>query len=253
MALVLIRPANKAAIRLYKDKPVPGVSTIEHNGNDYPWGNGKQIYAAASGRVSLIRWSASTRTNNRQGGYGNYLILDHGNGYSTLYAHLPATAMLVSLGQEVKQGDLIAWMGDTGNAAGVHLHFEVRYRGSIVDPNQFFGSSTASGTTKPLEPQLTPEQARMLTAIYDAIFNGGPSMQDGAKSVSQSLAEISATVNKNVLRDTDGDGANQEISQIQDNADTNSMVRQLLSRAPGSSAPLDYAAIGQAVRNAVFK
>lgn len=130
-----------------------------------------------------------------------------------------------------------------------YLGWATNYSGGTVDLTAF-----ASLNPTPLEDDLTNEQARMLQAIYDAMFNGGPSMKDQRKSVSQSLAEISATVNKNVLRDTNGDGINEEISQIQDNADTNSLVRQLISRGPaGSSAPIDYVAIGAAVRNAIIK
>jgi len=149
-AFTIIRPANKEPGRVYMDKAVPGVSTIPHNGNDYGWGSGRQIYAAADGTVQFVRWSSTTKTNNRSGGYGNYIIIDHGDAYATLYAHLPNTRPLVSVGDRVSSGEIIAWMGNTGNASGVHLHFEVRYRGNIVDPNLFLASnSTASSSSTP--------------------------------------------------------------------------------------------------------
>lgn len=150
-------------------------------------------------------------------------------------------------------------VSNLGTALGT-IHFTdyhlPLYRGwSMRHGSDTLAASALAGfDLNPLEPEMTPEQSRMLTAIYDAMFNGGPSMKDGNKSVSQSLAEISATVNKNVLRDINGDGVNEEISQIQDNADTNSLVRQLISRGPaGTSAPIDYVAIGAAVRNAIIK
>ncbi|MFC5930940.1 M23 family metallopeptidase [Cryobacterium melibiosiphilum] len=139
----LIRPANKEPGRRYGDRPVSGVSTIRHLGNDYGWGSGYQIYAAAAGVVQFVRWSASTLTNNRSGGYGNYIIVNHGSGIQTLYAHLPTTAPRVHVGQQVHAGQLIALMGNTGNASGAHLHFEVRINGSITDPNPYI-SGTAS-------------------------------------------------------------------------------------------------------------
>jgi murein DD-endopeptidase MepM/ murein hydrolase activator NlpD len=137
-------------------------------------------------------------------------------------------------------------MGDTGNAAGIHLHFEARYRGSIVDPNQFFGSRTASEST-PI--QLEDDLPSMNEFLNTPAFDGGPTISEMFVKINR----VDAILTRPVLRDTNGDGANEEISQIQDTADTNSMVRQLLSRAPGTNAPLDYPAIGEAVRNAVFK
>ena len=153
--IALIRPANKEPGRRYGDRPVSGVSTIRHLGNDYGWGSGYQIYAAASGVVQFVRWSASTRTNNRSGGYGNYIIINHGGGYQTLYAHLPNSAPMVRVGQSVSAGDLIAYMGNTGNAAGAHLHFELRINGAITDPNPYIGGISSVGNTSslPLPPQ----------------------------------------------------------------------------------------------------
>ena len=165
--LALIRPANKEPGRRYGDLPVKGVSKITHKGNDYGWGEGWQVYAAAAGRVSVVRWSAITRTNNRGGGYGNYIIIDHGNGYTTLYAHQPNTVPLVAVGQYVAQGDRIGTMGNTGNAAGAHLHFEVRLNGRPVDPNPFIGSALASSGTPIIlmeEDELSQEQIDTLKA-----------------------------------------------------------------------------------------
>jgi len=167
--LSLIRPANKEPGRRYMDKAVPGVSTIPHNGNDYGWGSGRQIYAAAAGVVQFIRWAATTRADNRSGGYGNYIIVDHGAGYATLYAHLPNTLPLVRVGQSVTAGELIAWMGDTGNASGVHLHFEVRYRGSIVDPNPFIRAATSSAASTTTPVVLIPEEEEMSQEQLDTL------------------------------------------------------------------------------------
>ena len=165
--LALIRPANKEPGRRYGDQPVSGVSKIRHLGNDYGWGDGWQVYAAAAGRVTVVRWSPTTKTNNRLGGYGNSLIIDHGNGYTTLYAHQPNTVPLVAVGQYVAQGDRIGTMGNTGNAAGAHLHFEVRLNGRPVDPNPFIGSALASSGTPIIlmeEDELSQEQIDTLKA-----------------------------------------------------------------------------------------
>lgn len=93
---------------------------------------GKPIYAAASGRVIRATWSNVS--------YGNNLIIDHGvkNGssVSTLYAH--CQTLLVGEGDEVSQGQLIAYCGSTGNSSGPHLHFEVRIDGSHINPLSCF-------------------------------------------------------------------------------------------------------------------
>ena len=103
------------------------------SGNDY-WsghlaidiaaGTGARIYAADSG-VVVFAGSAL-------GGYGNMVVIDHGNGYQSLYAHLSSVG--VSCGQSVLQGQYIASAGNTGYSTGPHLHFEIRYLGGFINP-----------------------------------------------------------------------------------------------------------------------
>ena len=94
-----------------------------HRGIDIPSAVGTDIYAAQTGKVVIATKHSS---------YGNYIVVDHGGGISTLYAH--CSKLLVSVGDTVKQGDHIAEMGATGNVTGPHLHFEVRVDGKIQDP-----------------------------------------------------------------------------------------------------------------------
>ncbi len=94
-----------------------------HEGIDISGASGTPIAAAASGTVIIAGWS---------GGYGNLVVIDHGNGISTAYAHNSSIA--VGVGQSVGQGTIIAGMGTTGHSTGVHCHFEVRVNGSAVDP-----------------------------------------------------------------------------------------------------------------------
>lgn len=98
-------------------------TTDFHRGIDIPSAVGTDIYAAQSGKVVVATKHSS---------YGNYIVLDHGGGISTLYAH--CSKLLVSVGDTVQQGDHIAEMGATGNVTGPHLHFEVRVDGQIQDP-----------------------------------------------------------------------------------------------------------------------
>ena len=94
-----------------------------HSGIDIPAPTGTNIVAAAAGRVAF----AGT-----QGGYGRTIILDHGGGIMTLYAH--NSQLMVSEGAQVTQGSVIAKAGSTGMSTGPHLHFEVRENGKYVDP-----------------------------------------------------------------------------------------------------------------------
>jgi len=94
-----------------------------HTGLDLRARGGTPVYAAADGTVSL---SGSS------GAYGNVVLLDHGGGLQTLYAHHERN--LVGVGDIVRRGQPIALVGHTGNATGDHLHFEVRWNGGTVDP-----------------------------------------------------------------------------------------------------------------------
>jgi murein DD-endopeptidase MepM/ murein hydrolase activator NlpD len=94
-----------------------------HEGIDIACAYGAPVHAAAAGTVIYAGWMQ---------GYGNLVVLDHGNGISTAYAH--ASAVLVSVGQSVGQGEEVSLVGATGHATGPHLHFEVRVNGVAVDP-----------------------------------------------------------------------------------------------------------------------
>ena len=98
-----------------------------HGGIDFPVRTGSNVYAAASGKVILVKYLNYS--------YGRYIIIDHGNGLSTLYAH--NSSIEVSVGQKVSRGQVIAHSGSTGNSTGQHCHFEVRVNGSRVNPNNY--------------------------------------------------------------------------------------------------------------------
>lgn len=97
-----------------------------HSGIDIANSSGTPIYAADGGTVTYSGW---------YGGYGYCIIINHGNGFETLYGH--ATALYVSVGQKVSQGDHIAAMGTTGNSTGNHLHFEIRVNGNHQNPYNY--------------------------------------------------------------------------------------------------------------------
>ena len=104
-----------------------------HNGMDIAANMGTAVYAADGGKVVLAEW---------YGGYGNCIMIDHGNGYKTLYGHLSSIG--VSEGQSVSQGAVIGAVGSTGNSTGPHLHFEVYANDSRIDPEQFYSGLVIS-------------------------------------------------------------------------------------------------------------
>jgi murein DD-endopeptidase MepM/ murein hydrolase activator NlpD len=100
-----------------------GGSPEFHQGLDIAAPSGTTVTAAAGGTVIMAQW---------YGGYGNYVLIDHGGGYSTGYGHL--SAIYVSNGQNVQRGQAVGAVGSTGQSTGPHLHFEVRIAGKPVDP-----------------------------------------------------------------------------------------------------------------------
>ena len=98
-----------------------------HKAWDIANGGGGPILAADAGTVVAAGWDPS--------GYGNKVVIDHGNGFVTLYAH--QSVLQVRVGQRVNRGDVIGQMGSTGRSTGVHLHFEIRQGGVLLDPGSF--------------------------------------------------------------------------------------------------------------------
>ncbi len=99
-----------------------------HAGEDIGAPSGTPILAADSGMATVIADNGN--------GYGNYIMINHGGGRVTLYAHMSAFA--ISNGATVSQGQVIGYVGSTGNSTGPHLHFEVRVNGATTDPKSYF-------------------------------------------------------------------------------------------------------------------
>ena len=118
-----------------------------HTGVDLAADEGTPVLAASAGRVLLVE-SIS--------GYGTTVLLDHGAGWQTLYAHLLSTS--VATGQRLNQGEVLGAVGMTGSASGPHLHFELRRRGS---------SLLALDPTPPQPPHLPPPTQTPLVATMD--------------------------------------------------------------------------------------
>jgi murein DD-endopeptidase MepM/ murein hydrolase activator NlpD len=108
--------------------PITGRKGAYHQGTDFGAPGGTSILAAETGVVLVAKW---------WNGYGNTVIIDHGNGLWTLYAHIRSGGIKVSEGETVKRGEKIAEVGSTGRSTGNHLHFEVRLNEKAVDPMKY--------------------------------------------------------------------------------------------------------------------
>ena len=99
-----------------------------HAGMDFSAKTGTEIYATGNGTIKKVRRSKK--------GYGNYVEINHGYGYKTLYAHM--SKFIVKQGQKVKRGELIGYVGNTGTSVAPHLHYEVIKNGKKIDPVNFY-------------------------------------------------------------------------------------------------------------------
>lgn len=126
---IFASPSSKFGMRFHpKDK----INKL-HAGVDFSVPQGSGIRAAAQGKVIYA--------GNRNDGYGNQIVIDHGNGYITRYAHIRNGGMTVSEGDDVRDGQIIGEVGTTGKSTGPHLHFEIRKDnmwGEAIDPTSIF-------------------------------------------------------------------------------------------------------------------
>ncbi len=119
----LTRIASGFGMRIH---PIYGIAKM-HNGLDFTAPQGTPIYATGDGEVT---------TAGMGGGTGNHVIINHGYGYETVYMHM--VRIKASVGQRVKRGEVIGWVGNTGASTGPHCHYEVHINGTPVDPVYFF-------------------------------------------------------------------------------------------------------------------
>lgn len=119
---VFVWPADNHSLSGFDYSPEANHPAIDIDGEE-----GQPVYAADSGVVVYSGWN--------NWGYGNMVVINHGNGWQTLYAHL--SAFYVACGQSVFQGNTIGAIGSTGNSTGSHLHFEMMYNGAKVNPHEY--------------------------------------------------------------------------------------------------------------------
>jgi murein DD-endopeptidase MepM/ murein hydrolase activator NlpD len=133
----------------FRTDPITKVRTM-HYGQDFSAPVGTPVYATGNGKVIQVSGSKRSRVD-----FGLVVKIDHGYGYETLYGHL--SAFNVKVGQEVKRGDIIAYVGDTGKSTAPHLHYEVHKDGKRIDPTYY------------MFKDLTPQEYDRMIAISSSI------------------------------------------------------------------------------------
>ena len=159
--------------------PVLGTQRM-HKGVDYAARSGTPIMAAGDARVVSAGW---------HGGYGNTVVLDHGKGHTTLYAHMSRTAKL-KRGQRVSQGDVIGFVGSTGLSTGPHLHYEFRVNGVHRNPLQHTmpPPEPLSGTALAQFRAQTGPALERIREVEEIIYASVPEVADADRRVAAATA-----------------------------------------------------------------
>lgn len=128
------------------------------------------------------------------GSYGNYVIIDHGSGYKTLYAHMAHKSVAVKVGDKVKAGTVIGYMGNTGTSYGGHLHFEVRLNDNRIDPTPYLDKEL------PINNDPKPTPTKSIDEVARDVINGNygnyPERKERLEAEGYNYSEVQARVNE---------------------------------------------------------
>ncbi len=138
--------ANSRVLKTKGNLVTWGYKKGTHNGIDIVGTGSTLDYIVAHSEGTVVQARNNYATNDRSGGsYGNYVLIRHNNGMYTLYAHMRYNSVAVKVGQKVKKGQTIGYMGNTGYAFGAHLHFEVRDKNNnMIDPTKYINADLPS-------------------------------------------------------------------------------------------------------------
>lgn len=165
--------------QMYKEGVHKGIDVVGKNYTcDY-------IRAHSKGVVIGVRNNCNDFEN---GSYGNYVLLDHGNGYQTLYGHMEYGSVHVNIGDSVNEGEVIGYMGNTGESFGAHLHFEVRHNGNRIDPYPYINSDL---------PNTYEEPEKDIETLAREVIEGKYGNGDERKqALGSRYSEVQARVNE---------------------------------------------------------
>ncbi len=145
----------------YRTDPFTGASKM-HSGYDFACPQGNPVYVTGDGVVKEVRFELF--------GYGNSVLVDHGFGYMTRYAHL--RSIYVAEGMKLRRGECIAESGNTGRSSGPHLHYEVIYRGNHVNPINFFDFDMPEDEDMTMVEKAESESSNMIVRPHQRVkFN----------------------------------------------------------------------------------
>jgi murein DD-endopeptidase MepM/ murein hydrolase activator NlpD len=165
------KPVNNAIMRSgfgSRRHPILGYVKM-HTGVDWATAYGTPIFASGNGVVETAGW---------EGGYGNYVKLKHNNGYETAYGHMSAFAKGLEVGKRVRQGQVIGFVGSTGQSTGSHVHYEILVNGRFVDPMRI-KLPRGRSLDGPLMTSFEKERDRLDTMMNN---RGGARLSDAAST-----------------------------------------------------------------------
>lgn len=165
--------------QMYKEGEHKGIDVV---GKNYTC---NYIKAHSKGVVIGVRNNCNNFEN---GSYGNYVLLDHGNGYQTLYGHMAYGTVVEKIGDSVKEGEVLGYMGNTGESFGAHLHFEVRHNGNRIDPYPYINSDLPNTYEEPIKDVET-----LAREVIEGKYGNG---EERKQALGDRYAEVQARVNE---------------------------------------------------------
>ena len=199
--------ANSRVLKTRKNRITWKYIKGNHYGIDIVGENGKYNvcdYIVAHSDGTVVQARNNYATNDKSGGsYGNYVLIKHTNGYYTLYAHMKYNSVTVKVGQKVKKGQTIGYMGNTGYAFGAHLHFEVRDKNNImIDPTKYINADLPSASSN---NSVKYQVGKVYKTQVILKVRSGASIKTAQKTYSQLTANARANAyasgaNKNCLK-----------------------------------------------------
>lgn len=158
-----------------------------HNGIDVVGKNYTCDYISAHSKGVVIGVRKDCN-NFENGSYGNYVLLDHGNGYQTLYGHMEYGSVHVNVGDSVSRCEVIGYMGNTGESFGAHLHFEVRHNGNRIDPYPYINSDL---------PNIYEEPEKDIDTLAHEVIEGKyGNGEERKQALGSRYSEVQARVNE---------------------------------------------------------
>ena len=175
-----------------------GNRTYSHNGKKVSdFHLGIDLISSKTKTDYIVAFESGTVTYaGNNGGYGNVVYIDHGNGYQTRYAH--QKSLSVKVGQKVTKGQTLGYMGTTGNSTGNHLHFEIRKNGSTIDPYDYiFKNKTFESSKDYTKPASTKKSIEEIAKeVIDGKWGNGEDRKKRIRAAGYSYTEVQNKVNE---------------------------------------------------------